>query len=193
MNADFQRTAKREKKAFFSEQGKEREGKYRMAKTRDHFRKIRVTKEHFMQRWAHKDRNSKNLIELERLRRGGKNIQKICTKKVLMTWIIMMVWSLIWSQILECEVKWALGSIAAIKTSEGSGIPAELFQILKNDAVKVIHSVCQQIWKALQWPQEWEKLVIIPISKKGNAKEYSKYCTTVPISHASKVMLKILH
>ena len=105
----------------------------------------------------------------------------------------MMVWSLIWSQILECEVKWALGSIAAIKTSEGSGIPAELFQILKNDAVKVIHSVCQQIWKALQWPQEWEKLVIIPISKKGNAKEYSKYCTTVPISHASKVMLKILH
>ena len=95
VNADFQRTANREKKAFFSEQGKEIEGKNRMGKTRDHFKKIRVTKEYFMQRWAHKDRNSKNLIEAERLRRGGKNIQKICTKKVLMTWITMMVWSLI--------------------------------------------------------------------------------------------------
>ena len=96
MNADFQR--KREKKAFFSEQGKEIEGKNRMGKTRDCFKKIRVTKGTFHAKMGTlKDRNSKNLIEAERLRRGSKNIQKNCTKKVLMTWITMMVWSLTWS------------------------------------------------------------------------------------------------
>ena len=96
VNADFQR--KREKKAFFSEQGKEIEGKNRMGKTRDCFKKIRVTKGTFHAKMGTlKDRNSKNLIEAERLRRGSKNIQKNCTKKVLMTWITMMVWSLTWS------------------------------------------------------------------------------------------------
>ena len=194
VNSEFQWRAKREKKVFFSEQGKEIEGKNRMGKTRDHFKKIRVTEGTFHAKMGTlKDRNSKNLIEAERLRRDGKNKHKNCTKKVLMTWITMMVWSLTQSQILECEVKLALGSIAATKTSEGSGIPAELFQILKDDAVKMMHSVCQQIWKTVQWPQEWEESVIIPTSKKRNAKECPEYCTTVPISHASKVMLKILH
>ena len=94
--------------------------------------------------------------------------------------------------ILECEVKWALGSITLNKTSRGDGIPVELFQVLKDDAVKVLHSICQQIWKTRQWPQDWKRLVIIPISKKGNAKECSNYCTIVFISHASKVMFKIL-
>ena len=94
--------------------------------------------------------------------------------------------------ILECEVKWALGSNSTNRASGGDGIPAELFQILKDDAVKVLHSICQQIWKIQQWPQDWNKSVFIPISKKGNAKECSNYCTTVLISHASKVMLKIL-
>ena len=94
--------------------------------------------------------------------------------------------------ILECEVKWALRSITTNKASGGDGIPLELFQILKDDAVKVPHSICQQIWKTQQWPQDWKKSVFIQIPKKVNAKECSNYCTTALISHASKVMLKIL-
>ena len=94
--------------------------------------------------------------------------------------------------ILECEVKWALGSITTNEASGGDGIPVELFQILKDDAVKVLHSVCQQIWKTQQWPQGWKGSVFIPISKKGNAKECSNYHTIALISHASKEMLKIL-
>ena len=94
--------------------------------------------------------------------------------------------------ILECEVKWALGNITTKKASGGDGIPVELFQILKDDAVKVLHSICQQIWKSQQWPHYWERSVFIPIPKKGNAKECSNYCTIALISHASKVMLKIL-
>ena len=94
--------------------------------------------------------------------------------------------------ILENEVKWALESITMSKTSGGDGIPVELFQILKDDAVKVLHSICQQIWKTQQWPWDWKWSVFIPISKKGNAKECSIYCTIALISHASKVMLKIL-
>ena len=87
---------------------------------------------------------------------------------------------------------WALGSITMNRASGCDGIPVELFQILKDDAVKVLHSVCQQIWKTQQWPQDWKKSVFIPIPKKGNAKECSNYCTIALISHASKVMLKIL-
>ena len=94
--------------------------------------------------------------------------------------------------ILECEVKWALESIFVNKASGGDGIPVELFQILKDDVVKVLHSICQQIWKTQQWPQDWKRSVFIPILKKGNAKECLNYHTIVLISHASKVMLKIL-
>ena len=94
--------------------------------------------------------------------------------------------------ILECEVKWALGSITMNKASGGDGIPVELFQFLKDDAVKVLHSICQQIWKTLQWPQDWKRSVFIPIPKKGIAKESSNYCTIALISYASKVMFKIL-
>ena len=94
--------------------------------------------------------------------------------------------------ILEYEVKWALGSITRKKASGGDGIPAELFQILKDDAVKVLHSICQQIWKTQQWPWDWKRSVFIPIPKKGSAKECSNYHTIALISHASKVMLKIL-
>ena len=92
------------------------------------------------------------------------------------------------SDILECEVKWALGSITMNKASGGDGIPGEVFQILKDDAVKVLHSICQQIWKTQQWPQHWKRSVFIPIPKKGNAKDCSNYCTIALISHASKVM-----
>ena len=94
--------------------------------------------------------------------------------------------------ILECEVKWALGSITTNKASGGDRIPVELFQILKDDAVKVLHSICQQMWETQQWPQDWKRSVFIPIPKKGNAKECSYYHTTVLISHASKLMLKTL-
>ena len=94
--------------------------------------------------------------------------------------------------ILECEVKWALESINTNKASGGHRIPVELFQILKDDAVKVLSSTGQQIWKTQQWPQDWKKSVFIPIQKKGNAKECSNYCTITLISHASKVMLKVL-
>ena len=92
--------------------------------------------------------------------------------------------------ILECEVKWALGSITTSKTSGGDGTPVELFQILKDDAVKGQHSICQQIWKTQQWLQDWKRSIFIPVPKKGNAKECSNYCTDALISHASKVMLK---
>ena len=94
--------------------------------------------------------------------------------------------------ILECEVKWALRSITMNKASGGDGIPVELFQILKDNTVKVLHSMCQQIWKTQQWPQDWKRSVFIPTPKKGNAKECSNYHTIAVISHASKVMLKIL-
>ena len=94
--------------------------------------------------------------------------------------------------ILECEVKWALGSITTNKASRSGGIRVELFQILKGDAVKVLYLIYQQIWKTQQWPQDWKRSVFIPIPKRGNAKERSNYCTIALISHASKVMLKIL-
>ena len=94
--------------------------------------------------------------------------------------------------ILEYEVKWALRSITTNKASRGDGIPAELFQILEDDAVKMLHSVSQQIWKAQQWPQNWKRYIITAVPKKGNANECSNYCTIVLISHGSKVMLKIL-
>ena len=96
-------------------------------------------------------------------------------------------------EILECEVRWALGSITTNKASGGEGIPVELFQILKDDAVKVLYSICQQIWKTQQWPQDWKRSVFTPILKKGNAKECSNYRTIALISHINKVMLKILH
>ena len=94
--------------------------------------------------------------------------------------------------ILECEIKWAFGSIITNKASEGDGIPGELFQIRKDDAVKVLHSICQQIWKTQQWLQNWKRSVFIPIPKKGNAKECSNYHTIVLIPHGNKVILKIL-
>ena len=96
------------------------------------------------------------------------------------------------SDMLECEVKWALGSITTNKANRGDEIPVELFQILKDDAMKLLHSISQQIWKTQQWPRNWKRSVFILIPKKGNAKECSNYCTTALISQASKVMLKIL-
>ena len=130
--------------------------------------------------------------EADLLIKGGKNTQKDYKKDLNDPGNHDGVITHLEPDILECEVKWTLGIITTNKASEGDGIPAELFQILKGDAVKVLHSICQQIWKTQQWPQAWKSSVFIPIAKKGNAKECSNYDTIALISHSSKVMLKIL-
>ena len=126
----------------------------------------------------------------KRLRKDGKNTQRNCTKMILMTQMTMIIH--LEPEILECKVKWVLGRITTNKASGGDGIPAELFQILKDDAVKVLNSICQQIWKTHQQPQAWKSSVFIPIPKKDNAKKCSNYHTIALISHTSKVMLEIL-
>ena len=135
---------------------------------------------------------------------GKKNLKrKIYTYTSLCVCIYIHIYIYVYTQIqnwiillytwhLECKVKWALGSITMNKATGGDGTPAKRFQILKDDAVKVLHWICQQIWKTQQWPQDWKRSVFIPIPKKGNAKECSNYHTITLISHASKVMLKIL-
>ena len=148
------------------------EANNKMGNTRDFFKKIRATKGTFHAKMGSiKDRNGMDLTEQKILRRGGKNTQKNCAKKDLHDpdnhdGVITHLEP----DILECEVKWALESITINKDSGGDGIPVELFQILKDDAVKVLHSICQQIWKTQQWPQDWKRSVFIPIPKKGNAK-----------------------
>ena len=165
-----------------------------MGKTRDLFKKIRDTKGTFHAKMGTiKDRKCMDLTEAQDIRRGSKNTQKDYIKKDLnnpdnhngaITHLE--------PDILECKVKWALGSITTNKASGGDGIPVGLLQILKDDAVKVLHSICQQIWKTQQWPQDWKRSAFIPIPKKGNANKCSDHCTIVLISHASKAMLKIL-
>ena len=132
-------------------------------------------------------------LQKQKILRGGKNTKKNYTKKILITYNHDGVINHLELDILECEVKWALGSITMNKASGGDGIPVELFQILKDDTVKVLLSICQQIWKTQQWPQDWKTSSFIPVPKKGNAKECPNYHRVAFISHASKVMLKILH
>ena len=140
-----------------------------------------------------KDRNGLDLTEAEDIKKRWQEYTEELYKKNFTTQIIITgVTIQLEPDTLECEVKWALGSVTMNKASRCDGIPAELFQILKNDAVKVLHPRCEQIWKTQQWQQEWKMSVFIPIPKKGSAKEYSNYCTIALISHASKVMLKIL-
>ena len=194
LNAEFQRTARRDKKVFLSDQCKEMEENNRMGKPRDLLKNIRDTKGTFDAKMGSiKDRNGMDLTEAEDIKKRWQEYTEELNKKELhdpdnhngvMTHLE--------PDILECEVKWALESITMNKASGGDGISFELFQILKDDAVKVLKSICQQIWKTQQWPQDWKRAVFIPIPKKGNAKECSNYCTIALISHASKVMLKIL-
>ena len=135
-----------------------------------------------------KDRNSKDLTEAEEIKKRWQEYTEELYKKGLydpdnLDGVIIH---------LECEVQWALGSITMNKASGGDGILAELFQVLRDDAVKVLHSISPHIWKTQQWPQDWKRSVFISSPKKGNAKEYSNHCTIALISHASKVILKIL-
>ena len=140
-----------------------------------------------------KDRNDTDLTEAEDIKkRWQEHTEKLCKKDLYDPDNHDSVITGLEPDILESEVKQALGSITTNKASRGDGIPVELFQILKDDAVKVRHSTCQQIWKTQQWPQDWKKSVFIPVPKKGNAKECLNYRTIALISHAIKVMLKIL-
>ena len=139
-----------------------------------------------------KDRNGMDLTETEDIKKRWQEYTEELYEKDLDPDNHNGVITHLEPDILECKVKGALGSITTDKASGSDGIPAELFQILKDDAVKVLHSICQQIWRTQQWPQDWERLVFVPIPKKGNAKECSNYCTVELISHANKVMLKIL-
>ena len=140
-----------------------------------------------------KGRNGKDLTEAEDIKKRWKEYtEELYTKDLHDPGNHNGVMIHLEPDILEFEVKWALGSITTNKAIGRDGIPVELFQILKDDAVKVLHSVCPQIWKTQQWPQDWKRSVFNTISKKGNARECSDYCTIAFISHASKVMLKIL-
>ena len=165
-----------------------------MGKTRDLFKKIRDTKGTFPAKMGSiKDRKVMDLTEAEDIKKRWQEYTEELYKKDLHNPDNHDgVTTHLEPDILECEVKWALESITTNKASGGDGIPVKLFQILKDDAVKVLHSICQQIWKTQQWPQDWKRSVFILIPKKGNAKECSNYCTIALISHSSQVMLKIL-
>ena len=165
-----------------------------MEKTKDLFKKIRAIKGTFHVKMdSIKDRNGMDLTEAEAIKNRWQEYTEELYKKDLHNPDNHDgVSTHLEPDILECEVKWALGSIITNKTSGGDGIPVELFQILKDDAVKVLHSICQQTWKTQQWPQDWKRSVFIPIPKKGNAKECSNYLPIALISHSSKVLLKIL-
>ena len=169
LNAEFQRITRREKKAFLSDQCKEIEENNRMGKTSDLFKKIRDTKGTFHAKMGSiKDRNSMDLPEAEDIKKRWQEYTEELYKKDLQNQDNHdgMITHLE-PDILECEVKWASGSITMNKARVGDRIPVELFQILKDDAVKVLHSICQQIWKTQQWPQDWKRSVFIPIPKNG--------------------------
>ena len=177
LNTEFQRIARRDKKDSLSGQCKEIEKNNRMEKTRNLFKKIRDTKGTFHEKKGTvKDRNGTDLRGAEDIKKRWqgyteelyrKDIHDPDTRDGVITHLE--------PDILECEIRWALESISMNKASGGYGIPVELFQILKDDAVKVLHSICQQIWKTQQWPQDWKRSIFILIPKKSNAKECPNY------------------
>ena len=166
MSAESQRTARRDKKAFLSDQCKEIEQSSRMGKTRDLFKKIKDTKGTFhVKMGSIKDRNDMDLTEAEDIKKWQEYTEELYKKDLHDPDNHDGVITHLEPDILECEVKWALGSITMNKASGGNGIPVELFQILKDDAVKVLHSICQQLWKTQQFPQDWKRPVFIPMPK----------------------------
>ena len=169
MNAELQRIARREN-AFLSDQGKEIEKNKRMGKTRDFFKKMRDTKGTFKEKMCTiKNRNGMDLTEAEDTKKRWQEYTELYKRDLNDSDSYDGV--IIHLDVLECEVKLALSNIPMNKASGAVEILAELFQILKDDAVNTLHSICQQIWKIQQWPQDWKSLVFIPIQKKGNAKE----------------------
>ena len=195
LNVEFQRIARRGKKAFFSDQ--RNRGKHTMGKTRDFSKKIRDTKGTFHAKMGtRKDRNNMDLTEAENIKKRWQEYTEELYKKDLhdpdnhdgVSGITHLE-----PDTLECKVKWPSAVLLEKKSSGGDEIPVELFQILKDDAVKVLHSICQQFWGTQQWPQDWKRRsVFISILKNGIAKECSNYYAIALISTASKVMLKIL-
>ena len=168
-------------------------GKQQNGKTRDLFKEIRDTKRTFHAKMGTiKDRNGMGLTEAEDVKKRCQEYTELYKKDPREPDNHVVVITHLEPDMLECEVKWALGSISANKASGDDGIPAEIIQILKDDAVKMLHSTCQQIWKTQRWPQDWKRSVFISIPKKGNAKECSNYCKIALISYANKVILKIL-
>ena len=164
-----------------------------MGRTRDLFKKVRDTKGTFPAKIGTiKDGNGTDLTEAEDIKKRWQEYTELYKKDLHDPDNHSGVITHLEPDILACKVKWAVESITTKKASGGDGIPAELFQVLKNDAVKALCSICQQIWKTQQWPQDWKRSVFLPIPKKGNAKECSNYHTITLISHACKVMLKIL-
>ena len=182
------RIARRDKKDFLSDQCKEIQKSNRMGKTKDLFKKIKDTKGIFHAKMGTiEDRNGMDQTEAEDINKRWQEYTEELYKKDLHNpdnhdGVITDLEP----DILECEVKWALESTNTNKARGGDGIPAELFQILKDDAVKVLHSICQQIRKTQQWPQDWKRSVFIQIPKKGNVKKCSSYHKIALISHASK-------
>ena len=179
--------ARRDKKAFLSEQCKEIEENNRRGKTRDLFKKIRDTKGTFHAKMGSiKDRNGKDLTETEDIKKRGQEYTEELYKKDLHPDNHDGMITHLGPDILEGEDKWALGIITTNKATGGDGIPVELFQILQDDAVKVLHSVCQQIWKTQQWPQDWKRSVFIPIPKKA----VPKNAQTTAQLHPSHTLVK---
>jgi len=191
LNAEFQRIARSNKKAFLSDQCKEIDETNRMGKTRDLYKKISDAKGTFHAKMGTiKDRNRMDLTEAENTKnRWQEYTEELYKKDINDPDNHDGVITHPEPDILECEVKWALGSITTNKVSGGHRVPVELFQTPKDDVVKVLHSIYQEIWTLQQRLQDWKRSVFIPIPKKGNAKECSDYCTISLISHASKVML----
>ena len=178
MNAEFQRIARRDKKVFLSEQCKEIKENNRMGNTRDLFKKIRDTKgTSHAKMITIKARNSMDLTEAEDIKKRWQEYTELYKKDLDDSNNHGGVITHLEPDILECKVKWALGSITMNKASGGDGIPVGLFQILKDDAVKVLHSLCQQIWKTQQWPQDWKRSVFILVPNKGSAKQCPNYRT----------------
>ena len=154
-----------------------------MGKTRDLFKKIRATKGTFHAKMGTiKERNGMDLTEVEDIKKRWQEYTELYKRDIRDPDNHDGVITHLEPDILKCEVRWALGNITMNKVSGGDGIPIELFQILKDDAMKVVHSICQQMWKTQQWPQDWKWSVFIPIPKKGNAKECSNYYTIALIS-----------
>ena len=191
LNAEFQRIARRDKKAFLSDQCKEIEENNSMGKTRDLYKKIRDTKGTFHAKMVTiKDRNCMDLTEAEDIKKRRQEYTEELYKKDLRdpdnhNGVI----NHLEPDILECEIKWTLGSIMTSIATGDDEIPVELFQVLK-DAVKVLHSICQQTWKTQQWPQDWKRSVFIPILKKGSAKKCQNYHPVVFISMLSRLCSK---
>ena len=194
LNAEFQRIVGSEKKTFLTDQCKEIEENNRMGKNRDLFKMIKHAKGTFHAKMGTiKDRNGMDLRETEDIKKMWQEHTEELYKKDLNDLDNHEgVITHLKPDILECEVKWSLESITTNKDGGGDVIPAELFEILKDDTMKVLHLICQQIWKTQQWLQEWKSSVFIPFAKKGNAKHCSNYHTIAISSHASKVMPKIL-